>query len=211
MTIARRYGWLACIVTLMCDCLNQIMYFKVLKGMTLTTESVDKRYLDPHPKYPGDIVAGGAIRSLISRESQITDEFIQGALARRDWASVLRDGELVASSGWYSKESVPIDEYFSIRFSDQYTYMYKGFTSPDHRGEYLHAYGMAQALVKVADDGKRGLISYVEVDNLASLRSCVRLGYKIFSSCILLRVFGKSYVMRSPACRHFDFGVIKRF
>ncbi len=112
------------------------------------------------------------------------------ATQRGDWACAFWDGQRLASTGWYSNGLVPIDKNFSIRFSSDSTYMYKGFTHPDYRGERLHAYGMACALASVAKAGKLGLISYVEGDNFASLRSCKRLGYKIIGSCWLLGIFG---------------------
>lgn len=190
--------------------MKKLMYFKVLKGMTLTLDTVDKRCLAPHPKYPGEVVAGNAIRSLISRESGVSGEFVEHAVERGDWAYVFRDGQCLASSGWYSNQSVPIDEHFSVRFSDDFTYMYKGFTHPDYRGEKLHAYGMAGALVAAAKSRKKGLISYVEIDNFASLKSCDRLGYRIFGTCIALRILGKSFVMTTPGCKRFKFNIQKR-
>ena len=210
VAIARRYGFFAAMFNLMYVCLNRLMYFKVLKGMTLTLDNTDDQFLEAHSGFPGELVTGDNIRSLIGPETGITEKFVVGALQRGNWAYVLRDGQRVASYGWYSRQSVPIDEYFSVLFSDDYVYMYKGFTHRDYRGEKLHAYGMAHALSAAVDSGSKGLISYVEADNFASLRSCDRLGYKIFGTCIVLRLFGKNLILRSPSCKHFDFGVRRR-
>ena len=64
ITINKRHGLHAAFIFLMCACMKKLMYFKVLKGMTLTLDTVDKRCLEPHPKYPGEVVAGDSIRSL---------------------------------------------------------------------------------------------------------------------------------------------------
>jgi len=210
MKTARHYGLLASLVFLACACMKRMVYFKVLKGMTLTLDTIDIRCLQPHQKYSGEIVAGDAIRSLISHGSDVSPDFVECAIGRNDWACVFWDGQHLVSSGWYSNQSVPIDEYFSICFSKDYTYMYKGFTHSDYRGEKLHAYGMASALSAVVRGGKNGLISYVEIDNFASLKSCDRLGYKIFGTCIVLRILGKSFVMTTPGCKRFEFGVRER-
>ncbi len=175
--------------------------------MTLTLDSVDPLYLKPHQKYPGEIVADNAITTLISPESDISSEFIESAMQRGDWACAFWDGQRLASTGWYSNGLVPIDKHFSIRFSNDSTYMYKGFTHPDYRGERLHANGMACALAAGAKAGKFGLISYVEGDNFASLRSCKRLGYRIFGSYWLFGIFGHHFAFKSPACRRFDVDV----
>ena len=183
------------------------MYFKILKGMTLTLDNTDNQFLGEHPEFSGEIVAGDDIVSLVDSEIHIAEKFVVGAQHRGDWAYVLRDGQRVASYGWYSKQSVPIDEHFSLQFSKDYTYMYKGYTHKDYRGKNLHAFGMAHALSIAVKSGNLGLISYVEGDNFASLRSCDRLGYKIFGTCIVLRLFGKDLILRSPSCKHFNFSV----
>ena len=86
ITINKRHGLHATFIFLMCACMKKLMYFKVLKGMTLTLDTVDKRCLEPHPKYPGEVVAGNAIRALISRESGVSGKFVAHAVERGDWA-----------------------------------------------------------------------------------------------------------------------------
>ena len=87
--------------------------------------------------------------------------------------------------------------------------MYKGFTAPEYRGQQLHAYGMAHAMGGAVADGYRGLISYVEAHNPASLRSVARLGYRTFGTCFRIRVLGRTFRASSPGCKPYDFCLVR--
>jgi len=205
--IFKRFGMKAVLIDCFCKLMNKLVEFRYLRGMTLTLDSIDRKFLDAPPKHTGTRVAGDEIDSLAGSQTGISENFIRGAKQRGDWSYAYFDGQRVASYGWYSTQPVPINEDYSIHYSGEYTYMYKGFTDPDYRGEQLHAYGMGNALRLVTASGSLGLISYVEVDNFASLRSCERLGYRIFGSCWLIGLFGYRVALRSPACKRFDFGI----
>ena len=77
--------------------------------------------------------------------------------------------------------------------------MYKGFTSTNHRGKRLHAIGMTRALQSYLARGYRGIVSYVEWNNYASLKSCYRMGYRDFGNITIIG-FGGHYL------RHNDRG-----
>ena len=206
-SIHQRFGIVACMIDILYRCLTKITYFKVLRGMTLTLDSIDNQFLETDPGRKGEVISGHNVSALTTPGIGLNKEFIDGAVNRGDWSYVFREQDKIVSYGWYSKSKVPIDANFTIHYSDQYTYMYKGYTTPEYRGEMLHAIGMAHALSNVARTGGKGLISYVEANNFASLRSCERLGYKIFGSCWIFRIFGRFVVLRSPGCRRFEFGV----
>ena len=204
-SVHQRFGVIACVIDIIYKCLNKVTYFKVLRGMTLTLDSIDAQFLDNDSGREGETISGSNVSLLISPDIGMNQNFIDGAEKRGDWSYVFREHENVISYGWYSNSDVPIDVLFAISYSDQFTYMYKGFTAAQYRGEKLHAFGMARALRNVTKAGANGLISYVEANNFASLRSCERLGYKIFGSCWLFRIFGRFFVLRSPGCTRFEF------
>jgi hypothetical protein len=56
-------------------------------------------------------------------------------------------------------------------------YFYNGFTRPEFRGRQLYGRLMGRGLQALGDRGIRNLVASVEWTNMASLRSCFRLGY----------------------------------
>jgi hypothetical protein len=86
--------------------------------------------------------------------------------------------------------------------------MYKGFTDPRYRGQRLHAIGMTRALHEYRRRGLRGIVSYVESTNFDSLKSCFRMGYKVFGSIYLARLLGRHFARSSPGCEPYAFRVV---
>ena len=74
-----------------------------------------------------------------------------------------------------------------------------------YRGQRLHAIGMTLALRHYRNSGYRGIVSYVEAQNFDSLKSCFRMGYSVFGSIYVIRVFGRHFAFSSTGCRRFDF------
>jgi hypothetical protein len=95
-----------------------------------------------------------------------------------------------------------------IAFDPRYVYMYKGFTVPRYRGQRLYAIGMTRALRHYKNRGYQGLVNYVEAQNAASLKSCLRMGYRAFGSIYLIGMFGRYFSFRSPGCERFGFRLI---
>ncbi|HVT29259.1 MAG TPA: hypothetical protein VHE81_14680 [Lacipirellulaceae bacterium] len=65
----------------------------------------------------------------------------------------------------------------AMSFPSDVAYMSYGFTHPDFRGFRLHGVAMALALQELAKRGITKLVSIVSWTNVASLKSCERLGY----------------------------------
>jgi hypothetical protein len=136
----------------------------------------------------------------------LSASFLGQAAARGDRCYVMVDGQQkVASYGWYSNASTDIDESFVLHFDPAYTYMYKGFTLPEHRGHRLHAVGMCRALRALTDEGQKGLVSFVMANNFASLKSTERMGYRIFGDIYLLRAGSQGLAVGTPGCRAYGF------
>jgi hypothetical protein len=90
-----------------------------------------------------------------------------------------------------------------FHFDPDYVYMFKGFTLPAYRGQRLHAIGMARALEGYAELGSKGILSYVESNNFASLRSCRRMGYEDIGTIVISKLGGRHYSFESPGCREY--------
>lgn len=185
--------------------LERTLGFKALRGLTLTMDTVDPVFLKDHPVLPGEAVRGSDLQLLIDEPVDITADFISRAIERDDWCFVFRDGANIASYSWYTAQTCPVLDNVAISFFPSYLYMYKGFTDPAYRGQRLHAYGMASALNKALNEGYKGLIGYVEAHNAPSLKSGMRLGYRVFGTCFLIRVLGHAFTVSTPGCRQYGF------
>jgi hypothetical protein len=49
------------------------------------------------------------------------------------------------------------------------------------------------------------MVSYVESTNFDSLKSCFRMGYRVFGSIYVIRLLGRSFAFSSPGCTPFGF------
>jgi hypothetical protein len=89
--------------------------------------------------------------------------------------------------------------------------MYKGYTLPEYRGNRLHAVGMARALIASVSDlttregAIRGMISYVDSHNFASLTSCERLGYTVVGTMYVLGLTQRPLIWATGRCA--DYGL----
>jgi hypothetical protein len=88
-------------------------------------------------------------------------------------------GDRLAAFGCYTLGFVPPQQAAgaAMSFPSDVAYMSYGLTHPDFRGARLHGLIMGLALQELAKRGITKLVSIVSWTNLASLKSCWRLGY----------------------------------
>jgi len=189
--------------------LNVVFPFKILRGVYV--EEPDARFLGHPPAYVPGFLNETQLRAFAADDAnEMSPAFVVAALAKRDECYALRDGAKLAAYGWYATTPTTVGTpTLLLHFSPSYVYMYKGFTGDAYRGQRLHAIGMTRALQAYRQRGFRGLVSYVESTNFDSLKSCDRMGYHVFGSIYLLRLFGRDFAFSSPGCRQFDFRVEK--
>lgn len=169
---------------------NRVLVLKFLKGMTV--ERVHPEFLDcPEPYRPMFLEETMLREYARDPGNDLPKGFLEEALSKGDECYGILAGDTLAAYGWYSRGPTRIDPpELVLRPGDRYIYMYKGFTHPGHRGRRLHAIGMSLALQHYLDQGFKGLVSYVESNNFSSLTSVVRMGYEIFGTVCVLRIFG---------------------
>jgi GNAT superfamily N-acetyltransferase len=165
-------------------------------------------YIDvPDPTYltlDGRYRAGFLDQDTLWRYSRhpdydLNEESVRRALAAKDDCFAILDGDTLAAYGWYSRSSpVHLSDTLKLHFDSQWAYMYRGFTHPAYRGQRLHAIGMTMALEALRARGAKGLVSFVERRNEASLKSCYRMGYRDFGMICEVRL-GRFLGMRNPA------------
>lgn len=203
----RRHGVLHVLHVLCMRAINQAVPFKILRGVYV--EKPDAAFLAAPQWYQARFLERAELRAFAADpQNEMSPEFIDSVAAKGDECYALLQGGSLAAYGWYATTPTSIGvPHLLLRFSRDWVYMYKGFTSERHRGKRLHAIGMTRALHEYRRRGYRGLVSYVESTNFDSLKSCDRMGYRVFGSIYVGRLFGRDFAFSSPGCSRFDFRV----
>ena len=188
--------------------LNYLLPFKILRGVHV--DEPDPAYLAcPDSSYKGSFLTAKELQDYANDAlTELSPRFVEDALASGDQCYAIRHGENLAAYGWYSTRPTTIGlPDMLLHFAPGYVYMYKGFTDSRYRGKRLHAVGMTRALEHYLSKGYSGIVSYVESSNFDSLKSCFRMGYKVFGSVFMTRIFGRYFTFSTPGCRPFEFRV----
>ena len=190
--------------------INRLVPFKILRGVHVV--KADPAFLDYPPQYTPSFLSASELQGFASQPAtEMSRAFVADALRNGDECYAICDGETLAAYGWYSTRPTPIDPSdLELTFADGYVYMYKGFTDQRYRGQRLHAIGMSRALQHYLDTGYQGFVSYVESTNFDSLKSCFRMGYEVFGSVYVVRIFGRYFAWASPGCDAFGFRVTSK-
>ena len=175
--------------------------FRVYRILTLEPGNVPASFSLERSALEGRVVCGDELATLAGKHKDISADFVARTAPKGDWCYAYFDGDKLASYGWYSYQPTRVGEEFDLEFPNEYAYMYRGFTERDYRGARLHGHGMVQAVLRVANEGRRGLIGLIEVQNTASLRSADRIGYRRQGIIITFRLFGRWRTFRTPKCR----------
>jgi hypothetical protein len=185
---------------------NRACYFKALKVIKIT--EARPKFLKGDEKYQ----SGFLDRELLLRFAAVgrydlEPEFVEQALKKGDECYAIVDGDQLANYGWYSHQATTVEDDLPLHFDRAYVYMYKGFTDPRYRGQRLHGINMTRALKAYLDRGYAGLISYVESNNFASLKSCYRMGYVDVGKVYVARLGGRYLSHANKGCRPYGFGL----
>ncbi len=203
-----RHGARAALHDIGCRALNVLTDFQILNGMTVRLRDVHSPQFFEAPGFHGRFVSAEELAKTYENTHELSSAFLREAGIRGDRCYAMFDGDVLASYGWYSDQPCEIElADFVLHFDPAYTYMYKGYTVPAYRGARLHAVGMCQALRAFTAEGKAGLISYVQSNNFASLRSVARMGYRTFGKVYLLRAGSRTFVYATKSCRDYNFWV----
>jgi hypothetical protein len=187
--------------------IQRVTGVKVLRAMYVTAVA------PTFAAVPADLTAGFLDRDTLRRLSahaqyDLSPGFLDAALSKGDECYAIMDGARLAAYGWYARTPTGVSDNLEAHFDAAYVYMYKGLTLDPYRGRRLHAIGKAGALAAYRARGYKGLVSYVESDNLRSLKSNHRMGCRDIGSIYAIRIFGKDVILRTPGCAAFGFNLV---
>jgi hypothetical protein len=202
---SRRHGTAATAYEAAVKALGSVADFKILRGVFVGQP--DPAFLEC--PYQPMLLDDAALRRFArDPANELSPEFIDEATARGDQCYAICDGDRLAAYGWYAFGATPIGlPGVLLHYSPGNVYMYKGFTHTDYRGQRLHAIGMTRALQHYLSSGYKGIVSYVESINFDSLKSCFRMGYSVFGTVYVVKVFGRYLSFSSPGCQTYAFRV----
>lgn len=171
-------------------------------------EEVNPSLLQLSPHYAGGFLAPRALEELVrDREAQVSQVFLRYALAKGDKCyGFVHDGALRAYT-WYATSPTRVSRDLTVHFKRDYIYMYKGFTHESHRGKRLYPLGMTRALRHYLSAGYKGMLLYVDANNLDSLKSCARMGLRVSGSVYIAKLFGRYFICATPGCARFGFRI----
>jgi hypothetical protein len=187
-------------------CVNRLAPLMVLKCVAI--DAVDRKLLQVFDSYRCEFLDPERLLALSeNREYQMGKDFLDEAISKGDECFAILDGHRIASYGWYSIKPTKVNEDLELRFDERYVYMYKGFTHPNYRGQRLHAIGMTIALDQYLNLGYSGIVSWVEANNVSSLRSCYRMGCRDIGEIYIVKLFRKHLIHCSEGCVEYGFKV----
>jgi hypothetical protein len=208
----KRYGVLPTFAHAAFRIANRVSHIVVLRAIVVTPHRLPPK-LTELGQGPGRMLSAEAMRPFVADPlARLSHPFIDAAMARGDRCYAIFDGDVLAAYGWYATRPTrlfEIDDGLSLRFDPSYTYMYWGYTRPSHRGQRMHAVGMASALALVTREGQKGLLSYVDATNYASLRSCERTGFAAFGTVALAKAGDRYFCRASSGCKPYGFEVVQ--
>jgi hypothetical protein len=186
---------------------RKVIDVRVLRGMTAELSDVNRDLLSS-----GDFTARFLDPDTVGRafaepewRHEYSPAWIEAALSKGDRCFGVFDGPVLASVGWYATTPTPVTDTLSLHFDPTWVYMHRGFTARAYRGRRLHGIGMSLALREVTARGAKGLISFVECNNLQSLQSVDRMGYRVFGSIWLAALSDRQWAWATPGCRAYRF------
>lgn len=196
---AAAFGWGSAVGALTLGAIKRVFGVRVLRAMCVT--AVAPTFATAAADVSADFLDRETLRRMAAdARYDLTPDFLDEALAKGDECYGVVDGTKPAAYGWYAHTPTKLSDDLRLYFDPKYVYMYKGLTLEGYRGRRLHAIGMTAALAAYRARGYRGLVTYVDADNLNSLKSSHRMGYVDFGRVILMKLGKRHVILRTPGC-----------
>lgn len=112
-------------------------------------------------------------------------------------AVIVHHGDTPVFTMWVNPRNVNVPGAIKRQLHDDQVFIYKAFTSPDHRGKSLYKAGMAFVLADLAERGMRELIGYAHVKKKVSRKGLSTLGFDTKGRFWVSFALGASHVFQS--------------
>jgi hypothetical protein len=180
-------------------------------AIVLTPLELDKTFLTLPYGVVGHLLPAEEMRGHVyDKDNNLSLGNLFESSAKGDFCYALFDGKNLASYSFFSTqptELVEVSRTLSVGFDPSYVYAYHGYTKPQYRGQRLFAMANAGGLLAFMEKGKKGVVTYTDVFDFASINATRRIGYRRFGRVILAKS-GDKYVSRTtPGCKAFGFRV----
>jgi len=206
---ARRHGLGKALYVALLTVLGHSRWFRILRGHYV--DQVNPLLLDvPAPYAATFLTASGLEEFAREPHAALSGQFIHNAVAKGDRCYGFTHNGALVGFAWYATNPTRVSPELSLHFSRNYVYMYKAFTHEMHRGKRLYPIGMSRALRHYRSVGYEGMLAYVEATNLDSLKSCARMGCRVFGSIYVVGLLGRYFAYSSPGCARFGFRIKSR-
>lgn len=112
-----------------------------------------------------------------------------------------REGGPIVFSMWVNPRNLNVPGMIKRRLGAHQSFIYKAFTSPDHRGQKLYGAGMQYVLADMAREGKTELVGYAHTKKRISRKGLARLRFESVGRAYQLFVPGwqRTYVTKKLA------------
>ncbi len=166
-----------------------------------------------------DIPDGSSVRMLgedelteFSRDPSLglSASFVAGARARGDVCFGYLERGLLVSYEWIGTKPTPAEAGLWVRFGEGYSYSYKAFTVPAHRGRRLQQRLVHRSEHWRISQGSRYNIGYIDTRNLASIAADRRYGNRPVGYAGYLNWFGRVVPFRTPGAKARGFRFFER-
>jgi len=202
----RHYGLRSALYVGLLKALGYHRWLNILRAHYV--EEVDPAFVHVAPGYAGGFLGPGALATF-SRDpaAGISAEAIRYAFSKGDKCYGFHYRGSLRAYGWYATTPTRVTSDLRVHFKRDYVYMYRGFTHASHRGRRLFPIGVTRALRHYRAIGYKGMVLYVEANNLDSLRSCACMGLRLFGSIYIAKLFGRYFIYATRGCARFGFRV----
>ncbi len=102
------------------------------------------------------------------------------------------DDEVVFTM-WMNPRNLNVPGEVKLKLGDHQSFIYKAYTSPDHRGKGLYKIGMLFVLHRLGREGKRQLVGYAHVKKRVSRKGLAALEFESI---------GRYYSVQIPLRQH---------
>lgn len=203
----KKIGFVNTFHELLIKIINKIIFFKIYRCMVLTMETVNPQFLEIEKGYDCRFIEIEDLKCISSDELDLSIDFIQKAIEKKNYCYGIFKNNEIASYGWYSNTPTAVTDDLELKFKSNFIYQFKGFTHPRFRGKRLHAIGMAKALQTLSGSEIKGLVAVVESTNFNSRRSVYRMGYLDFGVIIVLRIRKRYRCISIGDCSKYGFSI----